>query len=158
MRFTTDTRGASIPITHALTIAITALLMATLLIGAGNFLGNQQATAARAQLGDVAGDVTDQINTLDRLNHPEKTVTATFDPSYKQRAGGASYSIALITESSPRDTEATLFVNSTALSSPVRIPIETDTAMEQKHVQGDNPTLSLCADGGDQFITVGACP
>jgi|GEM_PF-1206766 len=163
MRFGTDTRGASIPITHAMTLGITALLMASLLVGAGIFLNDQQATAARAQLEDVAGDVVGQLNTLDRLNATGESVTATFEPSYERTAGGESYTIAIIpdTSGSPPYREGTLFVNSTALQSPVALPLRTDTRLVQDRVRGGNPTLRLCVDETvtppDQWLTLGEC-
>lgn len=158
MSLRNDTRAASIPITHAMTIAITALLMASLLVGAGTFLGNQQETAARAQLGEVAGDVADQINTLDRLNGTGEIATASFEPDYERTAGGAPYTISLVTPSgSGPHHEATLFVNSTAMDYPVRLPLESDTELRQERIRGENPTLSLCAIGSDQFITLGEC-
>lgn len=160
MTFIDDTRGASIPMTHALTIGITAVLMGGLLVSAGVFLSNQQATAANAQLGDVAGDVVGQLNTLDRLNASGEAVNTTLEPRYERTAGGASYTIALVpdTTGSPPYTEGTLFVNSTALSQPISLPVSLDTRIEGERVRGGNPTLALCNDGGDQFVTLGACP
>lgn len=160
MRLTPDTRGASIPLTHAMTLGITALLMASLLVGAGTFLSNQQETVAREQLGDVAGDVVGQLNTLDRLNATGEAVSATFEPSYKRTAGGAPYNIALIPDGAGPSTRATLFVNSTAMDHPISMPIEMDTTMVEGRARGENPTLWLCDDGsGDRVITLGAsCP
>lgn len=158
MSLRNDTRAASIPITHAMTIAITALLMASLLVGAGTFLGNQQETAARAQLGEVAGDVADQINTLDHLNGTGEITTASFEPDYERTAGGAPYTISLVTPSGGGPHfEATLYVNSTALDHPVSLPLESDTELQQERVRGEDPTLSLCAIGSDRFITLGEC-
>lgn len=158
MTFTDDTRATTIPITHAMTLGITALLMATLLVGAGLFINQQQETVARSQLSEVGGDVVAQLNTLDRLNGSGESVTATFEPSYVRRAGGATYTVALVTHGPSPPTEATLYVNSSAMDHPVRLPVRTDTPMLADRVRGENPTVSLCDTPAGQRITLGECP
>lgn len=152
MSFHDDTRGASIPVTHALTIAITALLMVGLLLGAGQFLEGQQQTVARQQLSNVGGDIVDQINTLDDLNASGETVTATLEPTYPRTIAGKPYTLALVTDG-PRS--GTLHLNSTVLSRSIRLPVRTDTPLRQSKARGEEPTLRLC---DTDEITLGGCP
>ena len=158
MTLRTDTRGASIPVTHALTIAITALLMGSLLVGAGTFLSNQQETAARAQLSSVGGDVVQQLSTLDRLNETGESVTASMNASYKRTAAGAPYTIHLDPDSGSPARSARLYVNSTALAHPINLSVSTDTPLVENRVRGQNPTIRLCDTSSGQRLTLGACP
>ncbi len=154
----TDDRGASIAITHALTLAITAILITTLLVTTGNYLTNQQDKVAQSQLKDVGGDVASVIDRADRVNETGEQVNATFEASYPEQIAGEPYSMALVPNSSDR-TNATLYLNASELGLSVTVPVRTDTPMVNSRTRGENPTVRLCADGGgNQRIALRGCP
>lgn len=160
MSFQDDTRAASIPITHALTIAITALLLAGLLLGAGGFIDRQQDRVARGQLAAVGGDVLDLVHGLDRLNATGETVRATIEPTYPRTVAGSPYTVSLVTAATGAtpDTRATLYLNSSAVSQPIRLTVVTDTPVLQSAAVGERPTVVLCHDGGAHRLALGECP
>lgn len=151
-------RGASIAITHALSIGITALLITGLLLSTGNFLQQRQEDVAIQELRDVNGDMAAIIHDIDDLNKTGETVTVTLSPDYPQTITGKPYTIALIPDSTD-PTEGLLYVNMSSSGLKDTIEISTDTHLEQSFARGENPTVGLCAGpSGSQSITLGGCP
>jgi len=157
-RIADDDRAASIAITHALTLAISAILVTSLLAATGNFLTTQQDRVAQSQLQDVGGDLATVIERADRVNATGEAVNATFEPDYPAQVAGEPYTIALVTD--PGDpTSATLYVNSSDLGQSVAIDVETATPMVDSRARGENPTVSLCTDAsGRHRIALRGCP
>lgn len=153
-----DNRGASIAVTHALTLAITAILISTLLLATGNFLNAQNDDVARQQLTDIGGDVSSLIDRADRLNKTGSSVNATFETTYTNRVAGEPYTIILIPDNGTRDTEATMYLNATALDISVAMRVSSDTPMIESRVRAGNPTVSLCNAGTKQNLTLTGCP
>lgn len=153
-----DTRGASIAITHALTLAITAILISSLLVSTGGFLQSQQDRVAQSQLRDVGGDIASLIDRADRLNATGETVNATLDAEYPRTVGGEPYNLALVPSNADR-TRGTLYLNASGLGLSVAIPVATDTPMAESYARGDDPTVRLCSNGsGGNNITLRRCP
>lgn len=153
-----DTRGVSIPVTHAMTLAITALLLTSLLLAAGSFLNSQQDTVAREQLAEIGGDLASHINAVDRLNGTGESVAVTIEPGYPRTVAGAPYNVELRTGST--ETNATLILDSSAVGQPVRIPISTDTHIDDSDTtaRGESPTVVLDNDGsGNHCIGLREC-
>lgn len=152
-----DTRGASIPITHAMTIAITAILLASLMVGAGGFLNRQQETVAREQLAEIGGDVADLVTEADRLNASGEAVNLTVEPGYPQSVAGAPYTIEL-RPSTGSSNNGVLALDTRVLDRPIRIPLSTDTPIEESSARGESPTVRLCHGGGEHRIALRECP
>jgi len=160
-RFHSDERSASIAITHAMTLGITAILITSLLLSTGDFLQSQQERVAQKQLQDVGADVASLIDEADELNATGNEVTANLSASYPSTVGGEPYTIALVPDGgATRATSATLYLNASELGLSVSVPIETDTPMEESRVRGNNPTVRLCVETltGQQVIVLGRCP
>jgi hypothetical protein len=105
-----DTRGASVALTHSLTLGITALLIASLLIGAGGLLDQQQDRVATQGLQNVAEGSANDLRTVDQLanqSNSGKVVSVTSMPS---RVAGQNYDIALVNRAGNRSV---LFANMT---------------------------------------------
>lgn len=150
----TDNRALSVAITHALTIAVTTLVISTLLIGAGNLLDDQQNRVAREQLTEIGSDVVSHINSLDRLASTGHTVEATVRPTYPTRVVGQEYSVSILnatTSDFPFNTEHALSVRSTQLNSPIQFPLRTDVTLDVVEVEGGPMAICLDASG----ITLG---
>ncbi len=150
-------RAVSIAVSHTLTLAVTGILVTTLLIAAGGYLQSQQETAAREQLRDISADLGSLVDRLDSLSVTGEKVNASLTANYPPRVTGEPYDIALITEGAGRSTNATLYMNSSAVPDSVGVKMRTDTPMEQSFTRSENPDVSLCWDGTDQYITLGSC-
>ena len=120
--FGTDTRAASIAITHALTLGITALLITSLLFGAGNMLDEQKERVIHAGLLDVSDSVVTELDSIDRVVN-DSTVASDVNATvaYPQRVGGISYTIRLSVGS---DGTATVYANSSHPSYDISVPTE----------------------------------
>jgi len=143
-----DNRAVSIAITHALTIAITAVLISGLLIGAGQLLDRQEDRVAREQFSEIGSDVVSNINSLDRLNATGKGANATVTPTYPARVVGENYWINITNDDSsfPFDTSYALEITSDLTEQPIQFPLSTDSGVsfdETARAQGGELTICL---------------
>jgi len=151
-----DDRAVSIAITHALTIAITAVLISGLLIGSGQLLDRQEDRVASEQFSEIGSDVVSIVNSLDRLNATGEGVNATVRPTYPQQVVGSPYQINITADedSYPFETDHALEITSDLIDRPIQYPLTTDSGVqfdETARVQGGEVTLCL----RDNRITMG---
>lgn len=143
-------RAVNIAITHGLTLAITTVLLSGLLIGAGNVLQSQEQRAIQAQFDEIGGDVTAQINSLDRLNETGQAINVTVQPSYPRQVAGTRWSLELTDDSEVYDTDAVV-LSSNSHDYTAEYPLNTTTAIAYgSPANDDRPVLSLC-EGTIQF-------
>lgn len=148
-----DDRGVSIAITHALTIAITAVLISTLLIGAGQLLNSQEGRATQEQFSEIGTDVVSHIQEIDRLNATGAEVNATLRPQYPERVVGSPYRINVTADDSlPFDASHAVKIESDVLERPVQFPVETDTDINTNSV-AKGGEVPICL--GDNEISLG---
>jgi hypothetical protein len=105
-----DTRGASVALTHSLTLGITALLIASLLIGAGGLLERQQERVATQGLQNVAESTASDLKSVDRLasrSRGSEVVSVTSMPTH---IAGENYDVALVNRGGNRSV---LYANMT---------------------------------------------
>jgi hypothetical protein len=114
-----DTRGASVALTHSLTLGITALLITGLLVGAGGMLERQQQRVATQGLQNVAESVTNELKSVDRLATRSRGGEVTSAASIPNHIAGQNYDVELVDRSGNR---AALFVNMSATD--VTVPVE----------------------------------
>lgn len=120
--FNTDTRAASVAITHALTLGITALLITTLLFGTGSMLDEQKERVIRAGLLDVGDSVVTELDQIDRtVSSGDVTSDVNTTVAYPQRVGGVTYAIRLSVAS---DGTVTVHANSTHPNYDISVPTE----------------------------------
>ena len=119
-----DDRGASIPLTHALSLGITALLVAGLLLGAGQFLDRQSERVSEKGTADVSESVANELIRADRLAASGEDSDFDSRISFPARISGSEYDIA-ITEG-PTSSTAVVYTNATTASHRVRVQLETD--------------------------------
>ena len=143
----TDERAVSVAITHALTVAISTVLVSGLIIGAGTLLESQQQNVGEQQLEEIGSDAVSYVNTFDRLNATGEDVNASVAPEYPERiVGSFRYTIQL--------NDDTLVVRSVQLGRSVEFPIETDVEIDQSAISGADAEINLCE--GEE-ITLGGC-
>jgi hypothetical protein len=144
-----DTRAVSIAITHALTVAITTILVSGLLISSGTLLESQEERVGDQQLEEIGSDVVSYINEFDRLNETGTDVTAAVRPNYPDRIVDTYvYNIELY-------DDGTLEVRSNRLGQSVSYEVDTDTNIEGGTVASGNIEINLC--DNPQRITLGGC-
>lgn len=142
-----DTRAVSVAITHALTVAISTVLVSGLIVGAGTLLESQQRNVGEQQLEEIGSDAVSYVNTFDRLNATGDNVNASVKPEYPERiVGSFRYTIQLNDDS--------LVVRSVQLGRSVRYPIETETEIDESAISGADAEITLCE---GEKITMGEC-
>ena len=142
-----EDRAVSIAITHGLTLAITTVLISGLLIGAGTLLDKQEQRVAESQFDEVAGDLTAQINTLDRLNETGDDINVTVQPEYPEQVAGQPWSLELAdgADSDIYDTDSVLRFDSPHHDRTIEYPLNTTTAIDYgSPANSYKPVLSLC--------------
>lgn len=139
-----EDRAVSTALTHTLTIAITAVLISTLLLGSGQLLAEQENRAAREQLSEIGSEVVTHINDLDRLDGTGDAVNASVQPTYPDRVVGRAYTLNITNDTSryPFETDYALAVQSPLLDRPMWYPLQTETDVD----------ASARAKGGDVEI------
>jgi len=138
-QLSSDRRAVSIPLTHALTFGITAVLVTALLASAGGFLETQEDRVASEHFGDINSDVVSQLESLDRIGQQSNEPNMTVTPGYPDRVLGDTYTV--IVEA---DEEGT----SVQIESSVgqdRLPQQTlnTTAVESGEFESTDPRLCL---------------
>lgn len=142
-----DDRAVNIAITHGLTLAITTVLISGLLIGAGNVLTSQEQQVAQAQFDEIGGDLTSQLNTLDRLNETGEDVNVTVQPNYPEHVAGQTWNLELIggDDSDTYDTESVVRFDSPHHQRTIEYPFSNSTQVDYgSPANSHEPIVSLC--------------
>lgn len=92
-------RGISVPLSHAMTLAITSVVVAGLVASAGGLLSDEREQAVGTELSTIGVDLVSTLEAVDRLAAGENT-TATLEVSYPGRVAGRTYLVSL---SAPAD-------------------------------------------------------
>jgi len=122
MRFGADTRAASVPLTHALSLGITALLVAGLLLGSGQLLDRQAERVTEKSLRDVRESVANELTRIDRLSSSRPGTNVSSRVVYPACVGGTGYDIHLV----DRGGSAVVFTNASGVSTRVRLQFDSD--------------------------------
>lgn len=145
-----DTRAVSIAVTHGLTIAITAVLISGLLIGAGDVLQRQEQRVAEEQFDEIGSDMVSQVNSLDRLNETGDDVQVTVQPRYPEQVAGHTWNVEFAgSDQNPFGTEYALNITSDALDRTIQYPLNTSSASIETGAAPENseePVIVLCED------------
>lgn len=146
-----DDRAVSIPLTHALTFGMTAILVTALLATAGGFLDSQEQTVGENHLSDVGSDVVSHINSLDRLNETGEDVSVSVSPNYPERVIGDTYTVRI--DEHTRGEGYAVHIESELRHGTLEYPVQNDTTLDtDARFQSTRPVLCL----RDGEITMGA--
>ena len=141
-----DNRGISVAVSHALSLAITAVLLSGLLVGAGTFVESNEQRVADTQLSEIGHSVATQVDTLDRLDATGENVETTVELGYPRAIVGThSYTVSL--------TEEAVVVASEPLDRRVTVEIETETELVASEASPPDVQLALC----EGEIILGGC-
>lgn len=88
-----DDRGSISPLSHALTIAITTILVIGLTVGASGLLQDERQSATREDLRTIGNRLAGELVHADQL--AQRGGSATIQTSHTERVAGSSYSVDL---------------------------------------------------------------
>lgn len=139
-------RGVSFTVSYVVTLAITAVLIAGLLLTAGHVVKDQRETSVRDEANVVGDKVTASVMAADRLvrtgntSNVEVTVGVTLpaqfaDKPYVIKLSGGNDSAVIVQTKTP--------------SVKVRVPLKTDTPIESTTVTGGPVHVIYLPDGGN---------
>jgi hypothetical protein len=154
----TDQRGASITVTHVLTIAITAILVSGLLLAAGTFLDNQRERAVEQNIrvvGERLGDEFVQVDSMMADGGREVRVRTI----HLNRLGDQRYTVRLVHEGpagcpdARPVTDACLVLNTTAPETGYIVELRNRSRVEPSSASGGN--IRFVTDSGRISIETG---
>lgn len=145
-------RGVSISVTHVLTLGITTILVAMLLISASTMLETEQERNTEASLETVGERIAHDIGVADQaINNSSDTISVTTDQP--RRAGNSRYTVTLL--ESDECEEAPLLDGSTAclhltadgMDTETYVPIKNETAIDSgESAPGGQIEISYASD------------
>ncbi len=124
-----DDRGVSAPVTHVLTIAITAVLLVGLFVGAQAFLTDERETGARDQLTTIGNRIAAELNRVDTLGRYGGD--ASIVTRHPAQVSGGGYSVSLVDASAcgVAGADACLELTASGPDVTVRVPVRNETAV-----------------------------
>ncbi|WP_435345691.1 DUF7266 family protein [Haloarchaeobius sp. HRN-SO-5] len=153
---THDDRGVSIAITHVLTIGITTILVAGLLVGTSGLLQDEKSNAARDELRTIGNRIVSDLSHVDHTTDGS-TGEMTLETEHPAQVSGSGYAVRLYepgsSECAPYDTApynddgktACLVLESSEARANIVVPFRNDTAVTESSVSGGD--LYIVYDG-----------
>lgn len=130
---TEDDRGVSIAVTHVLTIAITTILIATLLTSASGLLDSETDRSAESSLETVGERLAGEIANVDQIAEDDEVTLTVEQPRTVANSG---YTVALLEASSCADAPLLdggtdcLRLSGNGVDVVVHVPIKTDADLD----------------------------
>lgn len=147
-------RGVSIAITHVLTIGITTILIAMLMMSAGTMLESETERSVETSLETVGERLADEIANVDRIASRNGTGTVNLTVDHPRTVSSSGYTVELLNDSSeaPLIEDGTPCLRLTARSADVvvYVPVAVDADLNGSATGG---TMEISADG-DGTITI----
>jgi len=158
--FGDDERALSTPVTHALTIAITGLLMITLVSTASGFLTDQQEFAARDQVETIGNQLADDVQEVIGLSNESGSATVYVDQP--ESIVGSQYHVSYETGNDCDTLEHTsdqcLVVSVVEIdvsqTVPVSVPDDVDVTVNRANPSTFNLTAENSGAGGGNNAVV----
>ena len=120
-----DRRGVSVALTHVLTMGITSVLIAGLIITAGGAVETQRERAVEGELTTIGERIGTELTALDRVADPTNS-TMTVETSHPERVVNSRYRVRLTSNYGDCRSDACLVLESRAIEAPVVIPVRDD--------------------------------
>ncbi|WP_435363561.1 DUF7266 family protein [Haloarchaeobius sp. DYHT-AS-18] len=145
-----DDRGVSIAVTHVLTIGITTILIAGLLVGTSGLLRDERSDAARDEMRTIGNRIASDLASVDRAaDGPSSTMSV--QSSHPSSVSGSGYTVHLKPGSSCAVySKPCLVLNATSVDVTVYVPFSSSTTVTESRVSGgdfyvvyDGSTLRL---------------
>jgi len=155
---TADERAVSVAISHALTVAITTILLSGLLVGTGSFVETQERGVADEQINEIGHDIVTQVHSLDQLEASGEDVTGNVELQYPRRiVDSYRYEIRLIDSGSDLLTgQQGIIVEVNDLDRRQGFDIDDDTDIAVSSTDGPDVNVTLCPSPSNE-ITLEDC-
>jgi hypothetical protein len=141
-----DRRGVSTAVGYVLTLSVTTLLVAGLLIGLGGFVEDQREGTARDEMRVIGQQVASDLSAADRLarvGSPSEVVVSRQLPS---SITGSIYRIEVRPGATATDP-ATVVVSTATPDLAVRIGVRIETTVTESTIEGGDFVVELNGDG-----------
>lgn len=155
-----DDRGVSVALSHVLTLGITAILVAGLLMGATAMLDGQSERGAERSLETIGERIAGEVAGVDRLAREESEPgIVELRVAHPSEVSGTSYSIELGSGtdcSAPllADAEQCVILAAPGARTTVQVPLAVETSIaDDATAQGGAMTISY--DGGEILLESG---
>lgn len=146
--FGDDQRALSTPVTHALTIAITGLLMITLVSTASGFLTDQQEFAARDEVETIGNQLADDLQEVIGLSN--ESGSATVYVSQPESVVGSQYRVSYETgddcDTSAHTAEQCLVVSVVDMDVSQTVPVSVPSDVGVQLSRANPSTFELTAE------------
>jgi len=145
-----DDRGVSRVLGYSLTITISTILVAGLLIAGGNFVDDQRSDVVRSEMEVVGQRIAADIGAADRLvrlgsGHSSVQI----DSHVPERIAGTRYDVRVRAS----DGNATLVLSSGALDQTIEVPVSNTTAVKPSRATGGDIVITYDRSNGHLEVT-----
>jgi len=124
-RLWTDQRGVSIALTHVLTMGITAVLTAGLIITAGGAVDAQRERAVQGELTTIGERLVTELTELDRVAGSTNS-SMTVETSHPERVVNSRYRVRLASNNSDCQTDTCLVLEAQQAEALIVISLRDD--------------------------------
>ncbi|GAB3018311.1 DUF7266 family protein [Natronobiforma cellulositropha] len=150
-RFGRDDRAVSIAVTHVLTIAITAVLITGLMIGAGTLIDGEKERGAESSLTTIGERLSGELSSVDRLSDGSDDVVLRV--SHPRSVSGSGYSIDVgddddCTSPLVNQSEHCLLLESSGEDVEVQVPVAVDADLDTDASARGGP-ITFRSDGSE---------
>jgi FlaG/FlaF family flagellin (archaellin) len=152
-RSTTDDRGVSTTLSYVLTLSITTLLLAGLLIATGGYVDDRREQIVRSQLEVVGQQTAASIEAADHLN---STTVGDDDPAVRvsrtlpERIARTGYTIAI--RDAPPEVVVSADTRNLEVVVTVPVVVEASGGVRPVSVQGGDIVVEYDFDGGNELV------
>lgn len=143
-----DSRAVSTTVSYVLSVAITAMLVAGLLLAGGDFVDDRRDQVVQTELRVIGHQVAADLGRVDRMVEAGDDVsTARVNQTFPERVTGNAYTITI--RESP---DSRVLVNTTNPDVEVRVRVRTTTQIEESSASGG--TVSVFYDASNDRLEV----
>ncbi|QSW98095.1 DUF7266 family protein [Haloterrigena alkaliphila] len=154
-------RGMSIALTHILTIGITTILIAMLLMAGSTMLDTETERSTRTSLETVGERLAGEIDNVDRIANDSEEASVTLVADHPRRVANSRYSVALLEDCSGDeapliDSGSCIELSAHNTDVTVHVPLVTESELDtDASVSGGSIEIAYENDGsGDRHITL----
>jgi len=147
----TRDRGVSISVTHVLTLGITTILIAMLLMSTSTLLETERTRNTEASLETIGEQIAHDISVVDQSIDNSSTITVVTDQP--RQAGGERYTVTMLNKSKCQqapllsDSSDCLHLTASGTDAEAYVPIKTDTPIKnESSAPGGRIVLSYTTD------------
>jgi len=152
-----DDRAVSIAVTHVLTIGITTILIAGLLVGASGLLETEKDRATKTELRTIGNRMASEMSSAYYSHDSASTGSVVVKVSHPEYVAGNNYNVELRNSGSGCSAPAVSSSKCLVLQTPtgndeVVIPIDPDIALDSSPVQVNGGSFYIVVDSGGLTI------